>query len=111
MSGNDAKLQAWIEARKRYRLSHAVVQMARELGLNPKNLGGIANHRQERWKAPLPEFIAQLYAERFGKSGPDAVLSLEEIAQRQKAREESKRLAKIDRREGDQEDDPRGEHG
>jgi hypothetical protein len=32
-------LQAWIDARKRHRLSHAVVQMARELGMNPKNLG------------------------------------------------------------------------
>jgi hypothetical protein len=32
------KLQIWIDARKKYRLSHAQVQMARELGLNPKKI-------------------------------------------------------------------------
>ena len=51
------KLQIWIDARKRYHLSHAQVQMARELGLNPKKFGGLANQRQEPWKMPLPQFI------------------------------------------------------
>jgi hypothetical protein len=55
----------WVEARCRHRLSDRHVQMARELGLNPKKLGKIDNHRQEPWKAPLPEFIEQLYAKRF----------------------------------------------
>lgn len=35
----DPKIEAWIVARKRHRLSHAHVQMARELGLNPSKLG------------------------------------------------------------------------
>jgi hypothetical protein len=26
--------------------------MARELGLHPKQCGGLANHRQEPWKLP-----------------------------------------------------------
>jgi len=30
------KMQAWINARKRQQLSHAQVQMARELGMNPE---------------------------------------------------------------------------
>ncbi len=38
------KLRPWIEARKKYRLSHAQVQMARELGLNPKKFGSLSNH-------------------------------------------------------------------
>ena len=29
-------LKDWIEARKRFGLSHAQVQMARELGMNPR---------------------------------------------------------------------------
>ena len=58
------KYQIWIEARKRYHLSHAHVQMARELGMNPKKLGGKANHKQEPWKEPLPQFIEHLYFER-----------------------------------------------
>jgi hypothetical protein len=40
-------LQEWIDARRRHHLSHAVVQMARELGLNPRKLGKIDNHKQE----------------------------------------------------------------
>jgi hypothetical protein len=61
------KLQAWIQARQRHHLSHAQVQMARELGMNPMKLGSIDNHRQEPWKAPLPEFIEHLYFNRFGR--------------------------------------------
>jgi hypothetical protein len=35
------KDQPWIEARKRYHLSDAHIQMARELGLNPKKFGAL----------------------------------------------------------------------
>src|SRR4029077_7710564 len=58
-------MQAWIEARKRHHLSHAQVHMACELGMNPAKLGKIDNHRQEPWKAPLPQFIEGLYSKRF----------------------------------------------
>lgn len=47
------KLQAWIDARKRHRLSHAHVQMARELGPNPMKLGKVDHHKQEPWKSPF----------------------------------------------------------
>lgn len=50
----DPQLQEWVAARNRHHLSHAHVQMARELGMNPKSLGSLDNHRQEPWKAPLP---------------------------------------------------------
>ena len=39
------KYQVWIDARKRFHLSHAHIQMAREIGLNPKKLGKLANHK------------------------------------------------------------------
>jgi SOS-response transcriptional repressor LexA len=71
------KLKPWIEARKKYHLSHAQVQMARELGLNPKKFGGMANHKQELWKAPLPEYIEHLYEKHFGKTSPADVRPLE----------------------------------
>jgi DNA-binding PadR family transcriptional regulator len=54
-------LQRWIHARKRFRLSDAQVQMARELSMNPQKPGSLANHKQEPWKAPLPVFIEHLY--------------------------------------------------
>ena len=42
-----ASLQPWIDARRRFHLSHEHVQMARELGMNPKKLGKLDNHHQE----------------------------------------------------------------
>jgi len=47
--------------------------MARELGMNPKKFGSLANHKLEKWKAPLPEFIEELYIKRFRKERPDVI--------------------------------------
>ena len=63
-------LQLSIDAQKRFHLSGAQVQMAREIGLNPKKLGKIANHRQEPWKMPLQQFIEYLYCKRYGRNRP-----------------------------------------
>ena len=94
----DPKLQAWLDARKRHHLSHAHVQMARELGMNPRGLGSLDNHRQEPWKAPLPELIEHLYEERFGRPRPEEVLSIEERAKRQAAKKAHKKAEKAERR-------------
>ncbi|HET6386121.1 MAG TPA: hypothetical protein VFJ58_22245 [Armatimonadota bacterium] len=91
------KLQEWVVARKRFGLSDAHVYMARELGLNPAKLGKIANHRQEPWKAPLPEFIEHLYKKRFGRSRPEVVLTVEQLA----AKMDEKKAARRARREID----------
>lgn len=71
------QIRAWVEVRKRRRLSRAQVQMARELGLNPGRLGKLSNHRQEPWKAPLPQFIEHLYLKRFGREQPRVVTPAE----------------------------------
>jgi len=87
-------LQVWIDARKRFHLSHAHVQMARELGMNPNGFGKLANHKQEPWKLPLPQFIERLYHTRFGKECPDVVVSIEERARRTAAKKAARREAK-----------------
>lgn len=92
-------LQPWIEARKKFHLSHAQVQMARELGMNPKRLGKKANHKQEPWKIPLPLFIERLYRKRFGKDRPDVVTSVEQKVQAEAAKRAARREAKRLRRE------------
>jgi hypothetical protein len=92
------KLRVWIEARKRPRLSHADIQMARELGLNPEQLGKIDNHRQEPWKAPLPVFIETLYSKRFGKDRPDEIKTIEQIVEAQAAKKRARKLRKEQRR-------------
>ncbi|MBU4194613.1 MAG: hypothetical protein KKH73_00730 [Actinobacteria bacterium] len=76
------KMQAWIDARKRHHLSHAHVQMARELGMSPKKLGKLDNRDQEPWKMPLGQYVEHLYFKRFGKERPDVVLSIEEKIRR-----------------------------
>jgi hypothetical protein len=86
-----ADLQVWIDARKRFHLSHAQIQMARELGMNPKRFGGMANHKQERWKMPLPQYIEFLYERSFGKRSPDRVISIEERAKEITRKREQKR--------------------
>lgn len=92
------KLAEWAQARARFRLSDAVVQMARELGMNPRRLGGKANHDQQPWKAPLPEFIAQLYEKRFGRRSPEVVLSLEDAWKASRAEAAQHKVARDARR-------------
>jgi hypothetical protein len=102
-----ASLQPWIDARRRFHLSHEHVQMARELGMNPKKLGKLDNHHQEPWKLPLPQFIRKLYSKRFGKERPDAVRSIEEMVVAKQEKKQSKKAARVDARlMVDQRDDP-----
>ena len=93
------KLQPWIDARRRYHLTDAQVQMARELGLNPHKFGKLANEKQEPWKAPLPEFIEQIYFKRFGKTMPDKVMSIEESAKESERKNEARKQRKQAARE------------
>ena len=65
------KNEEWIAAKKKYRLSDAHIQMAKELEMNPRKFGSLANHKQEKWKSPLPDFIEELYYKRFRKERPD----------------------------------------
>ena len=95
------ELRVWIDARKRHRLSHTHIQMARELGMNPKGFGKLDNHRQEPWKAPLPEFIESLYLKRFGKSKPDVVQTIEQRAHQLVAKKEERRAIKLARKQDD----------
>jgi len=88
------RLEPWIDARRRFHLSHAHVHMAFELGLNPKKFGKLANHQQEPWKLPLPDLIAKLYFERFGKTAPDPVRTIEQMAAAQAAKKQAKKLRK-----------------
>lgn len=94
------KHRAWIDARKRHKLTHAQVQMARELGMNPKKLGGLDNQRQEPWKLPLAQFIEECYRKRFGKllSGAPSIEQRLKILERKKAaKREAKRLGSLEK--------------
>jgi hypothetical protein len=88
------KYHPWIEARKKLGLSHAHIQMARELGMNPKRFGSMANTDKQPWKVPLPQYIEHLYEERFEKRRPDVVQSIEEIAAAHMAKRAARKEAK-----------------
>jgi len=85
----------WIDARRRYHLSDAHIQMAKELGMNPKKLGSLANSRQEPWKLPLPEFIQECYQKRFGKEKPERIISIEQKIEEMRRKKMKKDAAKI----------------
>lgn len=91
------KLQPWVEARKRFSLSDAQVQMARELGLNARKLGTKVKNQQEPWKLPVPQFIEHLYLKRFKKEKPDCVLSIEERVKKVAAKKNAKRERRMAR--------------
>jgi hypothetical protein len=92
-------LEKWIVAQKKHRLSDKHVQMARELGLNPDKLGKIDNHKQESWKAPLNEFIEDIYLKQFKKSEPDNIRSIKQIQEDDKRKKDEKKKKKESRNE------------
>lgn len=88
------KLRPWIEARTKFHLSHAHVEMARALGMNPKKLGKLSNSKRERWKLPLPRFIEECYRQRFGKDRPDDARPLEVRIAEKAAKKAAKKAVK-----------------
>lgn len=92
------KLDKWVVAQKKHRLSDKHVQMARELGLNPDKLGKIDNHKQEPWKAPLPQFLEEIYFKRFKKETPDEIKPLAQIIKERKIKDEKAKKEKQKRR-------------
>lgn len=90
------KFQPWIDARKKYHLSNAHIQMARELGMNPKRFGRYADNKDQPWKLPLAEFIEELYGKNFGKSRPEEVRSIEEMAAAHLARRAARKAARAE---------------
>lgn len=75
------RLAAWSRARDRFALSPAQVQMARDLGLDPKRLGRL-DRGDEDPGVTIAERIERLYRDTFDREQPDLVESLEEIAAR-----------------------------
>jgi len=94
------KYQEWIDARKRHKLSDAHIQMARELGMNPKKVGKLDNHKQEPWKAPLPIYIEHLYFKRFGKESPENKRSIEQMVKEKKHKQLERKQEKLAQKGG-----------
>lgn len=98
MAVTKAILEKWMVAQKRHRLSDKQVQMARELGLNPDKLGKTDNHKQEPWKAPLPQFIEHIYFKRFKREEPETVKPLKQILKEMEIKQKLQKEKKEERR-------------
>ena len=90
------KFRIRIEARRRYHLSDAQIQMASELRLNPHKFGKVANEKQEPWKIPVRQFSESMCFKRFHKNQPDGVQSLEEIIRAQQERKAGEKARKVE---------------
>jgi hypothetical protein len=75
--------------------------MGRELGLNPKKFGSLANTKQEPWKLPLPEYIEELYFKHFKKSRPDSVRSIEQVVRDYRKKKQEHRMRRVEERDAD----------
>ena len=60
--------ELWIEAKKRCKLNEEEIQMAKEMGLNPKSLIKNIPNKNEQWKAPVRIWIRDMYEEQFGRN-------------------------------------------
>lgn len=88
------KLEKWLIARKKHRLSAKHVQMCLEIGMHPDKLEKIDNCKQEPWKAPLPRFIEDIYFKRFKREEPLSIKSIEELIREGKEKEEKRKKEK-----------------
>jgi hypothetical protein len=58
----------WIEAKRRCRLNDNDIQIAKELGLNPRSLIKNIPSKTEQWKLPVKDWIHQMYQKQQEKS-------------------------------------------
>ena len=69
MAGKVAAMdKAWAEAARRCRLSPTDIRMAKELGFKPRSLLKNVPSPQQPWKAPVAEWVRELYAKRQRRS-------------------------------------------
>lgn len=53
--------EVWKEAKKRCRLNNDDIQMAKELRMTPKGLIKNIPSANQKWKAPVKEWIRDIY--------------------------------------------------
>lgn len=64
--GNKHKDDAWAEAKRLCGLSAEDIAKAKALGMSPKSLIKNIPSRDQRWKAPVREWVRDLYEKKFG---------------------------------------------
>jgi hypothetical protein len=81
------QLQSWVKVKRQGALTDAHVQMARELGMNPRRLTESESIAQGLTQPSLRQRIENLYLKRFKRPLPDAVAPLRQLLHDARARE------------------------
>jgi len=58
----------WKDAKNKCKLSAETLNMAKEMGLNPRSLIKNIPSKSEQWKAPVSVWIQDMYEERQAKA-------------------------------------------
>ncbi len=66
--GKDKRDDLWSEAKKKCRLNNETIRMAKEMGINPKSLIKNIPSKAEPWKAPVHEWIRDMYEKKQAKA-------------------------------------------
>jgi hypothetical protein len=61
--------EAWEEAARRCRLSPEALSMAKSMGMNPKKLVKNVPSPQQRWKAPVEQWVREMYEKQHKSLG------------------------------------------
>ena len=62
------KQELWDEAKKKCRIGDEEIRLAKEMGLNPRSLIKNIPNKSEMWKAPVKDWIHDMYEKRREKS-------------------------------------------
>lgn len=62
------KLELWEEAKRKCCIGEEEIRMAKEMGLNPLSLIKNIPDKKEMWKAPVKDWIRDMYEKRQRKS-------------------------------------------
>lgn len=61
-------IELWKLAKQKCRLNDEDIKIAKELGLNPKSLIKNIPNKNEQWKAPVSEWLKEIYDKRQNKA-------------------------------------------
>ena len=68
MVSNNKKQTEWAEAKKKCRLNEETIQMAKEMGLNPRSLIKNIPSKTQKWKSPVHVWIREMHQKRQEKT-------------------------------------------
>ncbi|MCL1876193.1 MAG: hypothetical protein FWF87_08065 [Synergistaceae bacterium] len=62
--------ELWKQAKAKCRLNMEEIEIAKKLGINPKSLIKNIPNKNELWKAPVGEWLRDIYAKRQKEAAP-----------------------------------------